>query len=1175
MKWFFNWLFGLVSAAVGVWVSLAPEARAAVDTVTTTADSGPGSLRDTIAAAASGDTINFAPGLSGQTIYLTSGELFIGQNLTIDASAGILPPIAIDGGNNSRVMEIGSGSSVNLNTIAVTNGYVSDDSGGGVLLDDPTSSLTATNCAFCSNSGSYGGAIACFGTVTLNNCSVTRNSASIFGGGIYGYAGGITLNNCTLSENSVANGGGGGIDSEFCTLALNNCTVSSNDATAFGGGIYAEDESQGSLALTNCVFLGNSSETGGAISAETPATLNGCTFSNNISGTGGAIVNYDIMTLCNCTLSGNTVTNNGVGGGMANSGTLTMNNCTVSGNAAVNGYGGGVYNPGALTANYCTWSSNTAANNAGGGICNGGILTLNDCTLSGNCATNGIGGGLFTQGVSTNILVNCTVCSNSAAEGFGGGIYNEGIALLTNTIVAANAASAEADVHGSYSGVANFIGGNPQLACLGNYGGTTQTMPPTPGSPVIDAGTDWVTNFLATDQRGYQRLAGEHVDIGAVESRNFVVLNANDSGDDSLRAILTNSPDFVTFTNTLSGQTIHLTSGELVVSNITTIDASMLPGGIKIDGGGVSRVFQINDVNVILNSLTVTNGNAGNGGGIENGGTITLNHCIVSGNTAPYSGGGIDYRYHAATLIDCNVSGNSSGNGGGFYCYASTLILNNSIVSNNSAIDGGGIDCGDATVTLNNCNFTGNSARNIGGGINGGGLQGGTLEATNCTFTCESANEGGAMEWGGLGTMDHCTISTNTAQYGAAGILNDYGTLTLCNSTMAGNTAGSGEGGAISSGAFLTANNCTFLNNIGTNAGAIANSFGMTINNCMFMSNSATLGNGGAIYNYRILNVTNSTFSLNTATNGQGGGIYNWHTLTLDTCSLEQNTATNGGGIADAYSGDGSILTANNCTLFSNIATSGGAIFNVVSMTLNNCTLWSNLGIESGGAICSQSADAAYRYYPTNSLNNCTIFRNVVAFGSGGGVSDDNTGTLALTNTIVAENTAASGADVSGVYFGVANFIGGDPQLASALFAPYGGTTDTFPPMFGSPVIDAGTDWVTNFLSTDQRGFPRLSGKHVDIGAVEAQTAPANCRPILNDPTRLGPPGANPSQSPFQFIFTSVSNADFTVLFSTNLALPLDQWMAIGNAFQYFPGEFEFDDTAATNNTRFYKVVSP
>src|SRR6516162_8242272 len=52
-------------------------------TVTSTADSGPGTLRADIAAAQPGDTIVFSPSLAGQTITLTSGELVVNKSLTI------------------------------------------------------------------------------------------------------------------------------------------------------------------------------------------------------------------------------------------------------------------------------------------------------------------------------------------------------------------------------------------------------------------------------------------------------------------------------------------------------------------------------------------------------------------------------------------------------------------------------------------------------------------------------------------------------------------------------------------------------------------------------------------------------------------------------------------------------------------------------------------------------------------------------------------------------------------------------------------------------------------------------------------------------------------------------------------------------------------------------------
>jgi hypothetical protein len=59
-------------------------------------------------------------------------------------------------------------------------------------------------------------------------------------------------------------------------------------------------------------------------------------------------------------------------------------------------------------------------------------------------------------------------------------------------------------------------------------------------------------------------------------------------------------------------------------------------------------------------------------------------------------------------------------------------------------------------------------------------------------------------------------------------------------------------------------------------------------------------------------------------------------------------------------------------------------------------------------------------------------------------------------------------------------------------------------------------------------------------------------------------------------MFTNVPHADFTVLTSTNLALPQANWTVLGNAIQVSPGQFQFTDPQATNTSRrYYGVVSP
>jgi len=72
---------------------------------------------------------------------------------------------------------------------------------------------------------------------------------------------------------------------------------------------------------------------------------------------------------------------------------------------------------------------------------------------------------------------------------------------------------------------------------------------------------------------------------------------------------------------------------------------------------------------------------------------------------------------------------------------------------------------------------------------------------------------------------------------------------------------------------------------------------------------------------------------------------------------------------------------------------------------------------------------------------------------------------------------------------------------------------------------------------------------------------------------------ANPAKLPngsFQFNFTSVTGTPFTVLSSTNVALPLGSWSVLGAPTEPSTGQFQFNDPSATNGgQRFYRVRSP
>jgi hypothetical protein len=421
------------------------------------------------------------------------------------------------------------------------------------------------------------------------------------------------------------------------------------------------------------------------LTINTNLTIDASALSGGIQINGNHSVQvFNVASNITVVLNSLTITNGytfgGSGAGIYNAGTLTLNQCTLSGN--LTDYGGGICNNGTLSVNECTLSGNIASD--GGGIYNGGTLTVNQCTLSGNNSSPYIGGGIENAGTLT--LLNSIVAGNSAKAG--ADIYNIGIINFEESNIVQSLANTTT---GTITGPAP-INASPLLASLANYGGPTQTMPPLPGSPAIDAGSDAATNTFATDQRGYPRLEGLHVDIGAVELQlqfsPIVTMNA-DSGSGSLRyaiAYATNGT-VITFATNLSGATIRLASTLTINTNLT-IDASALSGGVQINGNHTFQVFNVASNNtVVLNSLTITNGVRG----IYNAGTLTVNQCTLSGNSGHNpaggspAGGGI-YNAGTLTVNQCTLSGNSASLGGGIYNLGA-LALFNSIIAGNAGSD--------------------------------------------------------------------------------------------------------------------------------------------------------------------------------------------------------------------------------------------------------------------------------------------------------------------------------------------------------------------------------------------------------------------------------------------------------------------------------------------------------
>jgi hypothetical protein len=233
-------------------------AQAATLNVTSTADSGAGSLRAQIGAAANGDTIAI---IVNGTISLTSGEIACtGKNLTI-AGPGATNLTITTNGTTRALKIVNAQSTISGMTFDNCKALPGDvDTGGAIVVDNFTAG-GGTN------------------VTTLNDCAFTNNRSG-WGGAVDIFNGGLVMNRCTFAGNSCtglafATNGGGGALSLGPTVAstIINCTFSGNTQSGSasgqpgGGAIYnygAVPANPPAVTVEHCTFLGNVDAAGAA-----------------------------------------------------------------------------------------------------------------------------------------------------------------------------------------------------------------------------------------------------------------------------------------------------------------------------------------------------------------------------------------------------------------------------------------------------------------------------------------------------------------------------------------------------------------------------------------------------------------------------------------------------------------------------------------------------------------------------------------------------------------------------------------------------------------------------------------------------------------------------------------------------------------------------------------------
>ncbi|MCS6804523.1 MAG: pectinesterase family protein, partial [Blastocatellia bacterium] len=304
-------------------------------------------IQHAIAQATAGDTIQVAAGTYMENVTVS-------KNVTIQgAGAGLT---IVDGNASGRVF-LFNGVTATLERLTITNGHAADS--GGPLT------------------GQGGGIRNQASHLTLTNCTVSGNSADLFGGGIYNSSV-LTVINSTVLDNSADDSGGGIFNTH--TLTVTNSTLSSNSASFNGGGIF---DSGGRVEITNSTVAHNSADDfGGGIANSGELTVTNSTLSSNSAEGGGGIYNAFMVILTNSTLSGNSAN---TGGGIYNDGQLphrtriTITNSTVADNSALTGAGianiGELIIKNSIVANDCAFSAastlTTLGKNFSTGICFG------------------------------------------------------------------------------------------------------------------------------------------------------------------------------------------------------------------------------------------------------------------------------------------------------------------------------------------------------------------------------------------------------------------------------------------------------------------------------------------------------------------------------------------------------------------------------------------------------------------------------------------------------------------------------------------------------------------------------------------------------------------------------------------------------------------------------------
>jgi hypothetical protein len=281
--------------------------------VSNCSDSGPGSLRDAVANAVSGDLVDLSS-LGCSTITLTSGQIEIPQDdLYLKYSGEGGTPPTIEANLSSRVLHHTGTGTLRLVGLTIRNGkydntnvYLPVHPRGGCIYSAGSVYLAGSTVSGCTardtrGEDAAGGGIYASGALTLSHSTVSGNTSTSTarfadGGGAFAH-GAIEVDYSSVSGN-VASGldylnRGGGLcvfNAGTATSRIAHSTIDGNRADRGAGLIASGIGSSGAaIEIDESTISGNSANAYAAVYIDGPFTLNASTIAFNQSGSGPGV----------------------------------------------------------------------------------------------------------------------------------------------------------------------------------------------------------------------------------------------------------------------------------------------------------------------------------------------------------------------------------------------------------------------------------------------------------------------------------------------------------------------------------------------------------------------------------------------------------------------------------------------------------------------------------------------------------------------------------------------------------------------------------------------------------------------------------------------------------------------------------------------------------------------